>query len=218
MLSTLIKIIPLDLAVILGSPGILALVIIVLASKNHPKAHIFSFLLGALFTGIGITILGFVLGNSIDTGIKQNLTESIIDIALGLFLIIYGLKIFFSPERKASPQKEEDAAKIFKWFAIGLIVTVTNFDSLFLSFTASKEVGGADIMTLAKWILLLVNIFFFTLPITSPLFLKLIFPKVSEPILAKINGFMIKYSRYIVFAMFIIFGVYLLYRGLKFFI
>jgi len=41
MLSTLIKIIPLDLAVILGSPGILALVIIVLASKNHPKAHIF---------------------------------------------------------------------------------------------------------------------------------------------------------------------------------
>jgi threonine/homoserine/homoserine lactone efflux protein len=218
MFSTLAKIIPLDLAVVLGSPGILAVVIIVLGSRNHPKAHVLSFLLGAFFTGIGITILGFVLGNSVHTEVKQTLTASIIDIVLGLFLVIYGLKIFFSPERKASPRKEEDALKIFKWFGIGLIVTVTNFDSLFLSFTASKEVGGADIHTLAKWILLIINLFFFVLPITTPLFLKLIFPKIAEPILAKINGFMVKYSRYIVFVMFIIFGIYLLYRGLHYFI
>src|SRR4030042_2935373 len=150
MFSTLIKIIPLDLAATL-SPGILALVLIILGSKNHPKAHAFSLFLGALFTAVGIAILGYVLGNSIDTGFKQNTTESIADIILGLFFVIYGLKLFFSKERKISLKEEQHELKIFKWLGVGIILTITNFDALFLSFTAAKEVGGAEINDLAKW-------------------------------------------------------------------
>lgn len=218
MFNVLLKIIPLDLATILGSPGILALALVILASKNHPKAHILSLFFGSLIIGLGVTILGFVLGNSIDTGIKQNFTESIIDIILGLFFIFYGIKLIFSKERRVDFQEEKHELKIFKWFGVGLVITITNFDALFLNFTAAKEVGGANVQELAKWILLVVNLSFFTLPITLPLILQFIFPKFSQPILVKINYFVLKYSRYIIFGMFLIFGLYFLYRGLNFFL
>jgi len=218
MTDILIKIIPLDLAATL-SPGILALTLVVLASKNHPKAHILSMLAGALMTGVGITIIGFVLGNTLNTGLKQTATESIVDIILGLLFIIYGLKLFLQKERKINLDAQEEELKIFKWFGLGLVITITNFDALFLTFTAAKEVGSADnILTIDRWILLIINILFFILPITLPLLLKLIFPKTSAPILAKINGFVTKYSRYIILAMFFIFGIFLLYKGIIFFL
>lgn len=216
MLTLLAKIIPLDLASTL-SPGLLALVIVILGGKNHSKLHVVSLFCGTLLVGISATFIGFALATSVDTGIKQNLTESIIDIVLGIFLIIYGLKVFFSHERKIT-LKEESDLKIFKWFGLGLVITITNFDALFLNFTAAKEVGNANVTEVAKIFLLGVNLFFFTLPITLPLFLYCVFPNFAGLILAKINRFVLKYSRYIILILFVVFGLFLLWRGVAFFI
>lgn len=216
MFGTLLKIIPLDLASTL-SPGILALTLVILGSKNNSISRVLALFFGALFIGFGINILGFALGQSANVGLNHDVAKSIIDIILGTFLFFYGLKIFFSKDKKIS-LKEENELKIFRWFLIGLVITITNFDAVLLSFTAAKEVGTANILDINKWILLIVNIFFFTLPITLPLMVKLLFRKVADPILSKLNIFMLKYSHWIITFMFLIFGIYLLYRGIKFFV
>ncbi len=216
MFSVLIKIIPLDLAATL-SPGILALVLVILASKNHSKAHAISLFLGSLLVGIGITFIGFSLGNSLNEELKPSLIQSVVDLILGLGLILYGLKVFFSKERKINLSDGKQELKILKWFGLGFIISATNFDALFLSFTAAKEVGTADIYDLTKIILLIVNLIFFTLPITLPVLLKTLFPKLAKPILEKIDQFVLRYGKYIVFGMFLIFGIVLLYQGIKFF-
>jgi len=215
MTELLVKITPLDIAVVLSSPMILALSIFVLGSKKNPKAHLLAFLFGSLLIGIGVAILGFVLGSSTSTGARQHSAGPFVDIILGALFIVYGLKIIFSKEKKISAKNEEQSPQLFKWFGFGLLISATNLDTVFLSFTASKEVANSAINDLSKWILLAVNIFFFTLPITLPLLLTILFPKISKPILSKMDVFLVKYSRYIVFIIFLLFGIYLLYGGIK---
>lgn len=216
MFGILLKIIPLDLASTL-SPGILALTLVILGSKNNSIGRVLALFFGALFIGFGINILGFALGQSVHVGVSKTDASAIIDLILGAFLFFYGIKIYFSKEKSISLGEEKEV-QVFRWFLIGLIITVTNFDAVLLSFTAAKEVGTSNILDIKKWILLIVNIFFFTLPITLPLVVKLLFRRFADPILSKLNNFMLKYSRLIIMAMFLIFGVYLLYRGIKHFI
>ena len=215
MTSILIKIIPLDLASTL-SPGILALAIILLGSKNYPKARTLAMLCGTLLVAVILAILGFVIGNNVTPGTDPTVRSAIIDMVFGLVFVYYGIKIILSKERKIEP-KEGSGAQFFKWFAIGFIISATNFDAVLLNFAAAKEVGDAAINYFDKIILLIINSLFFALPIILPLVAYLIFPKFAGAMLEKLNRVVLKYSRYILFAMFFLFGLYFLIKGIGFF-
>lgn len=215
MASLLIKIIPLDLAATL-SPGILALSIILLSGRNKPKEKTFSLLLGTLVIAITIAIAGFFLGQAATPKVGPTLASAIIDCILGIVFILWGFKLLSSKERKIKNQ-EGGGPEFFKWFTIGIVVSATNFDAVLLSFAAAKEVGNSALGILSLIILLIVNIFFFVLPTSLPMAIDLLFPKFTGLLLEKINRVVLKYSRYILFAMFLIFGIYFLSKSLDFF-
>ncbi len=218
MFGLLAKIIPLDLASTL-SPGIFALVIVLLGSKFHPKLRAFYLLLGSLIVGIGIAFFGLSLGKLASIDIKPSAIAAIVDLLFGFLFIILGIKILVQKERKIKLQQERQKYEILKLLLAGIVISATNFDAVILSFTAAKEVGlSSEIGDLAKLILLIVNILFFILPISLPLFLSLILPEFAAHILTKINQFVLKYSKYLIFGLFIIFGIIFVYRSLKFFI
>lgn len=216
MFSVLIKIIPLDLASAL-SPGIFAVALLLLANKHRHLLRTLSFLVGALIVGVIITFLGFFLGKNATTHTGQSEISAIADLVLGIFFIVFAVKLILVKEKKLNLIKDNEGHTILKWLIVGLVGCATNFDAVLLNFTAAKEVGEAGIAEIEKLILLLINIAFFTLPITFPLIFYLIFPKLAEPILAKVNRVVLKYSKYIIFILFLIFGIFLLYKGLKFF-
>lgn len=213
MIGLLAKIIPLDLASML-SPGIFAMALFLLGSKYHPKIRTLALFLGSLLVGIGITIFGFALGFAAPTGIAHNNITGTIDVFLGILFIVFGIGALKMKERKIKPQHKQDH-QIIKWLIIGFAATTTNFDALFLNFTAAKEVSGSlTTPEFGKLILAAVNLFFFTLPITLPLIIYLIFPRMAGRTLPKLNEYVTRYSKYIMFVLFIIFGIYLTYRGI----
>jgi len=216
MIGLLLKIIPLDLASTL-SPGILALVIFLLGSKRNPKAKTFALFLGIFIIGIIITIVGFTLGKA--ATIHPHATEltSIIDLVLGIIFMILALNLIITKDKKRDI-KEEKGPHLAKWFFVGVIITITNLDALFLNFAAGKEVGQSNINDLIKIIFLIINLLFFTLPVTLPGFFYLIVPNAASKILTNLNGLILKYSRFILAVLFIIFGIYLIINGAKFFI
>jgi threonine/homoserine/homoserine lactone efflux protein len=216
MFAILAKIIPLDFAATL-SPGIFALAIVLLGNQFHPKSRTWALFFGTLMVGLGVGLLGFILGHAATSNIKQNLTFALIDIVLGLVFIFLGLRTIFAKERKIKTG-EDERPKILKWILIGFIISVTNFDALFFSFAAAKEVGASEISDILKLIFLIVNLIFFTLPILLPLIFYSVAPNLAQSFLNKINQFVIKYSKYIIFLIFIIFGIIFVYRGIKFFI
>lgn len=214
MFQTLIKVIPLDLAAII-SPVLFGLVIFLLGNKNHPKASTFTILLGALIVGIGITLAGFALGNTTEKSANPSIWTAIIDIILGIIFIIYGIRALVKTHKKDHKiQQEGQKNNLLKLFFLGIILCVFN-DSFFLIFAASKEVGSSGIGNLNKLVFFIINIFCFTLPITIPLFIFIIFPKIAKPILEKINLIVMKYSKFVIFALFIIFGIYFILKGIK---
>jgi len=219
MLDLLAKIIPLDLAIIIGSPAILAIALLLLAEKYKPKIKTFAFMLGILTIGIGITLLGVSLGQVSPTDQEETMTSAIVDLVLGLVFVIFGIKVILSKERKAKKIADQKGLALWKIFLGGLVLTLTNTDAeLFLFMAAKETVSDPDVNGLFKTIFLIMNLSFFILPVLLPLLFYLFFPKLAAKPLEKLNYYVKKYSKYILFAMFMLFGAFLLYRGMMFFI
>ncbi|MFC1721714.1 GAP family protein [Patescibacteria group bacterium] len=216
MFNLLLKILPLDFAATL-SPVILALAVIILGSKLKPKASTLAFILGAVICGVIVSVVGIVFGNVI-AGDKGTLTSAIIDIAMGIAFTAFAIKIIATKEKEKEPKEKIHTHPALKWFLIAIVLNITNFDAVFLLFTAAREVGLAQINDLDKIGLWAMNIAFYTLPALLPLIIYLIIPRQASVVLAKLNAVLTKYSRYIMFVLFILFGIYFLYRGIVFFV
>lgn len=213
MFEVLAKIIPLDLASTL-SPGILAVTVLLLGSKKNPKLKVLYFFLGSLLVAIAIGLLGFFVSKSVSSGFKPTLVSSILDLTLGVAFVIWAFKILLEDEKKI--KKRNGETSLFTLFLAGFLVSITNFDAVLLSLAAAREVGGASLKSIYSVILIAVNTIFFTLPITFPVLLETIAPRTAETVLSKINSFLMKYARLIVFILFIAFGVYFTAKGLHF--
>lgn len=214
MIHLIATVLPLDIASTL-SPGILALVLFLLGSKKNGTKRTLALLAGAIFTAVCIAVAGFTLGSvGVHQG-KPSLFSLIVDCFLGFLLIVFGIKELISKENPISLKDDSNKVGFVKWFIIGFIINITNFDAVLLSFTAAREVGRSTLVLFNKLAIVTFNMSFFILPITLPLFLTLLFPKIAHKFLTRLNVYVIKYSKYIIAFLFIVFGIYLLSRVVK---
>lgn len=216
MSQILFTIIPLDFAATL-SPGILALTLVLLGSKKHSLSSTLSLLFGNLITSSIIIFAAFFLTSVSISSKGPNITSAVIDLVLGLFFVFYGLKVFFSKEGKLKFKNKNSTSGVLKWVIIGFIISITNLDAVLLSFTATREVATSSVAFVEKIFFTGLNVFFFVLPITLPLGICFIFPKIGDVFLTKLNKYVIKYSKYIICIMFLVFGIYFVFRALKHF-
>lgn len=207
-------IIPLDLAATL-SPGILAIALLLLGSKKKPVLLTFSLLVGNLVTAGIITTLAFFVGTLSSGKNGPNPIAATLDLLLGLFFIFYGFKVLKTKDKKLKINKSPSG--IVKWTVVGFLISITNFDAELLSFSATREVAISTFNVFVKASLITVNILFFVLPIILPLIFCLLFPTIGAVLLGRLNFYVLKYSRFIIFAMFIIFGVYFVWRAINHF-
>lgn len=215
MAELLIKILPLQLATTL-SPGIFALTIVLFAKKKYAIGRGLALLLGSILVVIFLSFVGLKTGQSVTTVSTHSRISVIIDFVLAILFLYFGIRGLIKPDRERKEPAEENPARHFgKWFVIGFVISITNFDAVLLNFAAAKEIGTASIDLINKITLLFIGVIFFVLPILMPLIFYIILPTLAQKILAPINTFLLKFGRYLVSAIFIIFAVYLIYKGLK---
>jgi threonine/homoserine/homoserine lactone efflux protein len=217
MTQLLLKVLPLDLASAL-SPGIFALALILLGTNIKPKLKTFSLLVGTLIVGVGINLLGFELGQIVDKNSGGSLVSAIIDLIFAIIFIYLAIKALASKDRKIKTHQAEPEHPALKWFLLGIVVNITNFDAIFIALNAAKEVSGSSVVAAQKLILIIVNLLFFTLPVTLPLVFYLIFPGLAGKVLSKVNRFVIKYAPYLIFVLLILIAVLLFSHFVKYFI
>jgi len=216
MIQLLIKIIPLGLASAL-SPGILALVVYMMG-KKHGRPRIMAMFFASIIVVAVIIALGFLTGSNTTRSGEPTTASAIIDLVFGTLFVYFAIKELLNNERKLKESKEDLGPQFMKWLLIGCLINTTNFDAVFLAFTSAKEIGSSAVNVFDKIIAVIINVFFFSLPVTLPVAIYLMMPKAATVVLAKINKFLMRYSKYIIFAMFAIFGIIFLYRGIIFFI
>lgn len=216
MVDVLIKIFPLDLASTL-SPGILAIIIILLAKKEHGLTRAIALGLGSLLVAVILAFLGLKLGQNVQDINNNKIIDNIIDLALAAVFLYFGIKslLYQDKEKHLKAIDANQSGQLVKWFLIGFAISITNFDAVIFNFSAAKEVGQSTINDLEKIILLIVNSLFFIAPVLIPLIIYLLMPKLADKILEPVNKFLTKYGRYIIGIIFIGFAIYLIIQGLK---
>lgn len=216
MLHVLASIIPLGIGSILASPIIFVVAIVLLSQTYYPKVKLFAFFLPALIVSVVATYAGYTLGHTLMRHPDTINISSSMDILIACVFFLLTFVSWFMKERKPSINKNAQGKSIIKWFLVGTVMNATNFNALVLVMAAGKIVGSSDLPQLVQWLLLLVNIFFYTLTVSFPFFLMLLFPKHARAILKGISLFLKRYSKVIVAVLFFVFGVIFLNRAFPF--
>jgi threonine/homoserine/homoserine lactone efflux protein len=195
------------------SPGLLAVAIYLLAGKNSPKARAFAFMMGGVVVALILAGVAFAAVSEASSGRTPRI-PAYIDIALGVLFILFAAKQVLVKEGDA-PRLEEASQKpsLLKWFLIGFIANITNFDAVLLNITAVKEIVEAGVGRFYGLLLISMADLFFILPVLLPLAICVVAPERTEKMLSPVGAWMKKYGRYLVAAIFFIFGVYLLLRA-----
>ncbi|MDO8570983.1 MAG: GAP family protein [Candidatus Daviesbacteria bacterium] len=209
MFELFVKVLSLGIAS-LFSPLMLAMTIILMGSKFHPIKKTICYILGLLIVSIGVIIVGLSVSQITEATKGPDPVQGIIDGVLGILLLAFAIKTLISKDKEHTKRVESSEVHILKLMALGIAVNLSNLDGLTLSFISSKTVGEAAVGASITAILLLINIFFVTLPGTMPLLLYYISPKKSTVILHKIHDFSVKYGPYVIAFVFGLFGIILL--------
>lgn len=213
MLETFLSFLPLSLGGAVNPFGIL-IIFFLLAQENKPLKKTWLFILGSItFLVLLIFLEYFLLKYTIGVGRHQTSISASIDVAFGVLLIF--LAIF----RKAKPKvKSQKSGKSWKMFVFGFVFMITDLSTLVLYIAAVKII-------FEDRLILPINILFFALNIliamstmALPVFLATVAPKKSSHMLSLLKNFISKYGQLVSKIVIILIALYLIFKGVRFFI
>jgi len=204
------------------SPTILTLSVLIL-SGPHGKARqtvftIVNVALMAAFAIFGANYLSHIAGKH-HSG-KVHTASLMVDITLGVVLILLAVREHFTPAKDTERDQADDASKskglaIPRYALLGVVMTITNFTTLALFLPALKVIGVSHSPSSDKLVAEIFLVIVATITAWLPLLLTAVAPKPAARILGGINQFTTTYKHQIVEGVFLIFGIYLLVKGLR---
>jgi hypothetical protein len=213
-----IKVLPLALASAV-SPASLAVSLLILGGKNHPRTKAFAYLLGGAVVAAALTALGLLLAGGAAPSTNSH-EHAVIDTTLGSVLVILGVAaLAIKPSKNGSPLSRLDSQPERRQIAtcglMGLLAMGLNVSSQVPFLAAVREVGRAavsfDVKAIAlgvAWVLLL-------LPMILPLVFYLFAPQAAARILTPVSVVATKYGRYLVAAICLVIGAVFVHNGIK---
>ncbi len=213
MADVFLAILPLALASML-SPGILAVSIALLARKDRSAAT--ALLLGGIIVALLLAAAGILVAQGDDKAAEAlGFRPRAIDLLLGLFFLVFGIKVILEkPKPDSAPAGAKKTRGFAKWLAISFLGNITNFDAVLLNLAAVREIFNSTAALASKLMLLGFCDLCFVAPALLPLLFYIAEPQKAARMLEPVGNWMQKYGRYLVGAIFIIFGAYLEIKGL----
>jgi threonine/homoserine/homoserine lactone efflux protein len=214
------KILPLALAGAI-SPTVLAVVLVVLSEKSHPKLRGLAFLAGTTTVVVAISLLVvFVFGSAVPDSQKGSNSDLSGYIDLGFAALLLGLAaLTFSrrdhPHKEHHDSSQEPGARLPRFYALGAVIMLLNFTTLAVFLPALKEIA-IDKVTETDRItaLIIVDVIVLT-PAWLPVFLYLVSPRLARKVLDPLNEFLIRHRVAVGVGICLVFAAYLAFLGLK---
>lgn len=216
MQELLSYIIYLNFSTSLMSPVILALALIALGEKYNGLRKAFALLLGVVAVCLVPILLGVFAGSFASVSSEVSLGSAISNILIGLFFLAVAVKFLFDKNYKVKTDKGKTG--FLKWFLISVVLEITNFGALAISFNTAKQVSAMGLAVFEKIVLLLVNLVCFALPALLPILFYLLFRKTAEKVFPLLNRFFLKNLRWVIVIAFGLFGIVFLTAGIGFFL
>jgi len=215
----LARVVPLALGAAV-SPAVLTVGVLILSSPRRPVARGVAFTVGTITVLLGLTALGLLVLDRFATH-HANATEravtDAVDVTLGIVLLALALRTALRPHDPTAehePRQPRDHGGLATAYVLGIVMMVTNLSTIVLYLAAMKTIGRADVSDVDQVVALVVVLLITSLPATLPLLLRVIVPEPSQRVLAKLDAAMTRHRRVIMVAVEVVFGVYLLVKGI----
>lgn len=197
------------------SPIPLTISILLLSQADRGRAKALAFA-GGQVLGLAIisVIFAILLSKTLGTSHPHSKHESTLDIVLGaMLLLLAARKLMTKPKpKKAKPRKQRS---LFAEFAFGAGLMAVNVESLILVLASIKELISSKIGVAAEAVGLLAIVLIVTVSVTIPPLITFVIPKKSDEALKWLNAQMTMHQRGIASGFLIVFGVYLVYKGIS---
>lgn len=201
------------------SPTLLAVVLLILAGGEHPRAR------GAFFT-LGGTAMLVVLGaivlsigsKTVQSGAKHTDTvTAAADVVFGVLLLALAMRAFMhkGPAKQREARRHLKGVRAGRFFAFGFTMMTVNVTTLVLYIDATKEVAHASVSDASRAIVMAILIAFATLPAFGPVTAYAIAPDPASRALGRLNAFVTRHAAAIGGGLCLVFGAYLLIKGAK---
>lgn len=219
MTSLLLDITPQALGSMI-SPTVLAATMLILGGRNFARSRTAVYLAGcaAVLAGVAVLALGAATEVRPPGSTTSSPAVAAMDVALGLLLIGLAIRQAISkkPPRARKAQHDEGPPKprLYRFFALGVLMMITNFSTLVLYISAMKEIGVSHASAGLRGVAIAYVATCSLLPILVPLLLEVVAPQASAHLLLSLNQGVQKHSRLIGIILCLVFGVYLLAKGL----
>ncbi len=219
--STLLtQIIPLALGAAV-SPTALMGIILLLSISKRPKLQGFGYYIGAVILILMVILLGIILGAGVtSTSQKPNPLLAEIDVLLGIFLLIFGIRRIFKTQK--SPKKlfqgdNKQTSKILQFLegvSFGFGMFLINFSTTIIVLEAGKDIGASSVNLIGQLIVIAILTIITLLVCEVPLLVYILFPEKANNLLSNVNKWMQRNGHYLMGFVIMVIGIYLIWIGL----
>jgi threonine/homoserine/homoserine lactone efflux protein len=217
------QVVPLALAAAV-SPTVLAVAVLTLTASRRPVARGVLFTIGVfvvvgVLTVLGLTVMAHVTHHPSAT--RRAVSDGV-DVVFGLVLLALAARSAF---RRRSDHTDEpvDAPNddhtvrtgLGAAFVTGLVMMATNVTSIVLYLPAMKEITKSQVSESDKAIVTVLAMLLVSLPAWLPVLLRVVAPGPSQRALTSLNTTIQRHQHTIVLTVEVVFGAYLLAKGLQ---
>jgi threonine/homoserine/homoserine lactone efflux protein len=218
MSQLMTAVIPLSLGAAV-SPTLLTAVVLVLSAAVAPRARAWATVAGGAVAMLALTVAAPLVARAMHS-VKPAVIDRA-DVVLGvLLLLLAGWNMFRSPNAAESAKKRAPVggagakAHLAEYFGFGVVLIATDFSSTILYLAALKEIAYARIPPTEMLAILAIPFFAVLAPAVIPAALSSVAPRQSDRALKPLAAWMGGHSKVITVAISVVFGIYLLARGL----
>jgi Sap, sulfolipid-1-addressing protein len=213
MYGALSAALPLALAAAV-SPGLLAIVLLILASEERPRARAWFYLLGVLMVVLIVTLIGWTTVRAVvDEFERMPVGLSVaVRFSLCLALAVLGWR-YLRPNddpavlRRLSWEDRLRAASPQTFLVVGVGTMLTNWSSLLLYLSALEVVKSAQPGLVATMVASVAVLVIMLSPLVFPVLTVTVVGHRADPFLARLRGSVDRHSRQIIASIYFLIAV-----------
>jgi hypothetical protein len=212
------KVVPLSVGAAF-SPTLLALLLVILTGKRS-IARAGAFVVGVLVVFAGLTFMGLAISHTTHSSPAQKEITRAIDVMAGALLLVLALGMFLrgllhdpaTPDD--SPPKPERNPGLVSAFVLGVVIMLSNFSTILLYLPAMRAISASRVADGDKVLAVAIALLITLSPVIVIYGMAALLPGRSRPVLDALHGFIDRNARTIGIVVEVVFGVYLVIKGL----
>jgi len=189
------------------------MVLLAVLSKKNARRNSLLWMLGFTATLIALGVIMVYIFHLGGSG-KTSKVDGYIDIVLGVLCLLPIPWTFMKQRKEKSPRVAGDMGA-FKALTLGCVSMVVNTSTLVIFVSGLHEISKARLEPYESILAICILTFFTLTSVLVPLIIYLSFPARSAKLLAALNAWLAKHEKVITVCVLLVFGIYLLVKGIR---